>query len=337
MGVFTMQCSLPSLRKGCVDIQVATHYVPEKGLIDDCIVLEGLSKVHSKLKRGLKEPLETTRAMMTQFEEAVERGAQDTKGRIPRIVRSLTELDAALKNGDIAIIHAIEGGHSLGGDVATVDEFFERGVCMYTLAHFYENGVAPPVEGIPYDFFLKKLGCFKHKHDATKSLPDLGRTVVERMIEKGIIIDLTHCTPPAREAICDINAKRRPLVYSHTGLLELMPHELNVSAEQVKRVAETGGMVGVILMPYYLKTPKQEKGFEPIIETLRLMINYAGEEGVGFGSDFDGFTDPPDDVHEPGEYPRLTEQLLKAFGEKQTEKILGANFVRVLRAGWGRV
>jgi microsomal dipeptidase-like Zn-dependent dipeptidase len=336
MGVFTMQTSLPSLRKGSVDIQVATHYVPERGLADDCIVVEGLSKVIPRLRHALKEPLEATRAMMSHFEGAVARGSKDEKGRKPRLVRSLAELDAALKDGDIAVIHAVEGAHSLGGNAATVDEFFERGVCMLTLAHFYENECAPPVEGIPYDFFLRKIGCFKHKHDATKSLPEFGREVVERMIDRGMLIDLTHCTPAAREAVCEINGKRRPLVLSHIGLKELMPHELNVTGEEVKRIADTGGVVGVILMPYYLTVPRQEKGFEPIVETLRRLIQHAGEDGVGFGSDYDGFTDPPDDVKEPAEYPRLTEELLKAFGERQTEKILGANFLRVLRSGWGR-
>lgn len=333
-GVFTMQTGLPSLQKGGIDVQVATHYLPEKGLADDCVVLEGLSKVIKRLRRGFKDPVGVTREMIDNFEAAVDRAAREPDGRVPRIVRSIAELDRALQDNAIAIVHAVEGAHSLGGDIANLEELHRRGVCMLTLAHFYDNGVAPPVDGIPYDFYLRKVGCFKSKKDVTLPLPEFGRSVVERMIELGMLIDLTHATPPARDTVFEINAKRSPLLFSHAGLLELMPHELNISTEDVKRVADTGGMVGVILMPYYLTEPKQEKGFEPILETMRRLIKYGGEGCVGIGTDYDGMTDPPDDVRESGEFPRLTEALLGAFGETQTEKILGGNFLRVLRETW---
>jgi membrane dipeptidase len=336
MGVFTMQVCLPSLRKGGVDVQVSTVHVPEKGLADDCLVLEGLSKVHRRFRRGFRDIAATTHRVLDRFEAAVARAAREAGGPVPRIARSPEELQAALAAGDIAILHAIEGGHSLEGDIANLDAFHARGVCMLTLAHFYPNGVAAPVDGIPHDFFLRKLGCFRREKDLSQGLTDFGRDVVERMVEKGMLVDLTHCTPRARQEVFAINRGRRPLVFSHVGLHALAPYDINPTDDEVRRIADTGGMVGVILMPYYLSAPKQQKGFDPLIETFRRLIDLGGEDCAGIGSDFDGFTDPPDDLREPADYSRLTARLLDAFGSRIAEKILGANFLRVLHDGWQR-
>lgn len=336
MGVFTMQTCLPSLRKGGVNVQVATHYVPEQGLAKDCVVIDGLSRTITKVRRGFRSPNEVTREVIDHFEGAIARAAEQPGGSLPRIVKSNAELDLALSKGEIAVLHAVEGAHSIEGTIANLDDLFDRGVCMLTLAHFYENGVAPPVNAIPHDFFLRRVGCFKEPKDVTKRLTPLGRDVVERILELGMLVDLTHCTPPARNEVIDINAGRRPLLFSHVGLQELASYDINPTAEEVAKVSATGGMVGVILMPYFLSVPKERKSLEPIVATLRGFIQAGGDDCVGIGSDFDGFTEPPKDVHEPAEFPRLTEALLGAFGSATTEKILGANFLRVLKNGWGR-
>lgn len=337
MGVFTMQTCLPSLRKGGIKVQVATHYVPEKGLADDCVLVDGLSFTISKVRRGFTSPNAMTREVIEHFEVAVAAAARKNGGQGIRTVKSLAQLEAALAQGDIAVLHAVEGGHSLENKLENLDDLFERGVCMLTLAHFYDNGVAPPVEAIPHDLFLRRLGCFTSVKDVTKPLTPFGKEVIERMIELGMLIDLTHCTPPARSEAFDINGGRRPLLFSHVGLQELAPFDINPTADEVRRIAETGGMVGVILMPYFLSTPKDTKTLEPVIATVRGFLHAGGEDAVGIGSDFDGFTEPPDLVHEPAEWPRLTDALFKAFGTAITEKILGANFMRVLKSGWGKV
>lgn len=336
MGVFTMQTCLPSLRKGGVNVQVATHYVPEKGLADDCVLVDGLSFTISRVRRGFTSPNALTREVIEHFEAAVSVAAQKNGGKGIRVVKSYGELESALALGDIAVLHAVEGGHSLENNLDHLDDLFERGVCMLTLAHFYDNGVAPPVEAIPHDLFLRKLGCFKSTKDVTKPLTPFGRDVIERMIELGMLIDLTHCTPPARTEALDINAGRRPMLFSHVGLQELAPYDINPTADEVRRIADSGGMVGVILMPYFLSTPKDTRSLEPVVATVKGFLQAGGENAVGIGSDFDGFTEPPDLVHEPAEFPRLTDAFCKAFGATVTEKILGANFVRVLKSGWGK-
>ncbi len=94
----------------------------------------------------------------------------------------------------------------------------DLGVAMITIAHFYPNGVAAPVDAIPPDFALKKLGCFREPKDLTKGLLALGPDVVQEMFERGVVVDLTHCTPAARNDVYALaNPKRRPLVFSHVG------------------------------------------------------------------------------------------------------------------------
>jgi membrane dipeptidase len=74
-----------------------------------------------------------------------------------------------------------------------------------------------------------------------------------------------------------------------------------------------------------------------IAQTLRAFFDAAGEDAVGLGTDFDGFTEPPSDLLNAAQLPRLTQRLLaEGFSGDQVQKMLGGNALRVLREGWGR-
>jgi microsomal dipeptidase-like Zn-dependent dipeptidase len=225
---FTLRVDLPKTTAGGVDGFVASHYLPERGLIEDCRPLRWLSRIAPKRIRRLftGDPFERTLEILEGFETAVDR-ANARGAELARVVRSTDEIRQARSDGVIAVVHEVEGAHSLAGRVENVEALASLGVCMLTLAHFYANEVAAPVVGIPPD--MQKLGCFK----APKDL-------------------------------------------------------------------EVGGV-----------------------------------DTVAVGSDFDGFTDPPDDLEDISQMPRLTDALLRVgFGETEIEKILGGNVMRVLRDGW---
>ena len=114
------------------------------------------------------------------------------------VATSFTEMEEALARDETVLVHTIEGVHVLEGDLTNLDRFKARGVASITLAHFYDNGVAPPVDAVPDDMFLKKLGCFKRVEDLNLGLPQLGAQVVEKMFVIGMLVDLTHSTPKAR-------------------------------------------------------------------------------------------------------------------------------------------
>jgi membrane dipeptidase len=204
---------------------------------------------------------------------------------------------------------------------------------MLTLAHFYANEVAAPVVGIPPE--MQKLKCFKQPKDLELGLGPIGEPVIEEMLRLGMIVDLTHCTAKARREAYEICGTRRPLVFSHVGVQPLADDPMSPTEDEIRTIASTGGVIAVIFMNSWLGERGNKNGLEAIIATIRQIIEIGGIDSVAIGSDFDGFTDPPDDLKDIAEMPKLTETLLQAgFSGTEIEKILGLNMERVLRDGW---
>jgi len=331
---FTMRVDLPKAKQGGVDTFISSHYLPERGLIDDCRPLRWLSKIAPKRIRRLfkGDPFERTLEILDDFETAIDR-ANDRGAELARVVQSTGEIRRAQTDGVISVVHAVEGAHSLAGRVENIEVLWSRGVCMLTLAHFYANEVAAPVVGIPPE--MQKLGCFRSEKDLELGLGPLGPPVIEEMLRLGMIIDLTHCTPRARSEAYDICGSRRPLVFSHVGVQPLADDPMSPTSAEIRRIASTGGVIAVIFMNHWLGEHQSKDGVEAIVASIRQIADVGGIDAVAIGSDFDGFTDPPDDLKDIAEMPKLTEALMQAgFSDTKIEKILGLNMERVLREGW---
>jgi len=105
----------------------------------------------------------------------------------------------------------------------------------------------------------------------------------------------------------------------------------------MRKIADGGGVIGVIFMNYWLMPRESKRGLNVISQTLQIFFNKAGEDHVGLGTDFDGFTEPPSDLVDAAQLPRLTQRLLAdGYNATQVKKILGDNAIRVLRQGWGK-
>jgi len=331
---FTMRVDLPKTKEGGVDTLISSIYLPERGLIEDCRPLRWLSKIAPKRIRRLfkGDPFERTVEILTSFETAINR-ANDHGVELARVVRSTDEIHRAKADGVISVVHAVEGAHSLAGRVENVEALSKRGVSMLTLAHFWANEVAAPVVGIPPE--MQKFGCFKKEPDLELGLGPLGPPVIEEMLRLGMIVDLTHCTPMARSEAYAICGNRRPLIFSHVGVQPLADDPMNPTAAEIRHIASTGGVIAVIFMNHWLGEHESKNGLEAIIATVKAIIDIGGIDAVAIGSDFDGFTDPPDDLKDISQMPRLTDALLEAgLGEREIERILGLNMERVLRNGW---
>ncbi len=331
---FTLRVDLPKTMAGGVDTIVSSIYLPEPGLLADCRALKLLSKIAPKRIRRLfkGDPFERTLEILDDFERAL--GRANARGReLARIVRSTDEIRGAQSDGVIAVVHAVEGAHSLGGRVESVEALSSRGVSMLTLAHFYVNDVAAPVVGIPPE--MQKLSCFKQPKDLNLGLGPLGRPVIEEMLRLGMIIDLTHCTPNARRQAYGICGTRRPLVFSHVGVQPLADDPMSPTEDEIRHIADTGGVIAVIFMNTWLGEHQSKMGIKAIVATIKRIIEIGGIDAVAIGSDFDGFTDPPDDLEDIAQMPKLTQALLETgFRDTEIEKILGLNMERVLRDGW---
>ena len=124
---------------------------------------------------------------------------------------------------------------------------------------------------------------------------------------------------------------------SHMASFEIQRAPINLSDKEIKWIANGCGVIGVILMSYYLSSSNSGLGLKHIENNINHMINVGGIDVVGIGSDLDGFTDPPDEIVDMSEMPRLTSYLLAlGYTDKQIQSILGGNALRVLRESWGK-
>ena len=336
---FSMRVSLPRLQAGGARAIVTSVYLPEPKMIRDCFLMGATLWVMSLFNRKFRimkkeNPFRATVEILNHFEHAVAE-AQKKGWTELKLARSVPEFRQALTEQKLTLIHAVEGAHSLNGEIANLQELFNRGVCMLTLAHFYQNEVTQTVGGIPSD--KKFIGCFKNEAIQQGGLSEFGHEVVQEMFRLGMIVDLTHCTPKAREEVFEINNNQRPLVFSHTGVSTMNSHPMNPTDEEIKMVAECGGIIGTIFMNHWLAPGEPKNGLNLLVKTIRHVVNNGGIESVAIGSDFDGFTDPPDDIKNAAQYPKLATELEKSgFTSDDIEKIFVGNARRLIESGWGK-
>jgi microsomal dipeptidase-like Zn-dependent dipeptidase len=329
------------LKDGAVDVLLSCIYAPEQGIYQECPYLRLLRYLMPFTWRRVfsKSRYEVTLAMMDQMEVQAAKAVDAKTGkRLAKVVHSSQELDELLDgDGDhpVALIHAVEGAHSLDGNLDNLETLFDRGVAYITLAHFYPNEAVYPT--FPFPESVQRFGCYKGVRNLALGLTQFGEALVERMVELGVILDIAHCTPPARERIYEIVGNRRPIIASHVGAYAINPSAYNLKDWEMRKIADSGGVVGIIFMNYWLMPHETKRGLNFIAQTINHCVNVAGIDHVGIGTDFDGFTDPPDDLKDASELCRLTQRLLaEGYHEDQIGKIWGGNALRVLREGWGR-
>ena len=345
----SVRASFPRLHDGGYDVILSVLYVPEHGILKDFPIVKIFRFLRPDIWQKLirAHPYEATRQLMEDMERAV---TLSTDRDAVRMAGSVQELNAILSQPKgqrpIAIIHAIEGAHSLGGPDASDDDvmhhleqLFECGVGCITLAHFYPNRIVHPCYPFPEDIVNLSVHPTLWR-DLTLGLTDLGKQVVERMIELGILIDLSHSTPAARQEIYDIvdaSGKQVPLLASHVGAYAIDPSPYNLTDWEIRRIARDGGVIGVIFMPYWLMPKETGQGLNFISRHIQYFVDTGGEDVAGIGTDFDGFTTPPDDLDNASQMPRLTQRLVvDGHSEARIKKVLGENALRLIRQGWGR-
>jgi microsomal dipeptidase-like Zn-dependent dipeptidase len=368
----------PKMIEGGLDVGVSVVYIPEQGWLDDLPLLNFVVKyLRPKLYRRVFQPDYMTAGMtaLDEMEEQVERYNLKGGGRAIRVARSPAELKEGVDGGELCLVHAVEGGHTLQGELAgkrvsdnilstdqeIADEMLSnlevlhaRGVAYLTLAHFYPNHAVSPC--FPYPEFALRWARkdMWAKWDETQGLTPIGEQVVERMFELGMLVDVSHCTPAARARIYELathHKRRAGVVATHVGVARMNSDPYNLREWEVKWIADNGGVVGSIFMNYWLTGECRKAGVRYIADTMGLLHDMGGEDVVAFGSDFDGFTDPPDDMRDISDLPRLTRQLMTGYSgwslfwkrrdasnrqwsDEAVRKFMGKNALRVLMEGW---
>jgi membrane dipeptidase len=326
------------LEKGGVKVLWSSLHVPEREYFQ-CWLLRIAAHLTGGGRKLLKlSAWQCLLVMMAQMELQVARADDRFE-----LARSNAELDRVRAAGKTATVHTVEGGHVLGagldaedlpGRLGRLEKLAQSGVASLTLAHLFPNDLAGHAEAIPAKQRRFPICPLETGVDLSRGLTPSGRAVVERMVELRMVPDVTHCTPVARKEVYELVANRIPVIASHTGVQSMNPEKYNLDETDVSSIAATGGLVGVIFMPYWLDQSHPGPGLDAIWRTMDTVRGWsAGSwEHVAIGTDFDGFTDPPDYCDSEAQLP-LIRELLESHrvSGNDAEAVLGGNARRALR------
>lgn len=288
--------------------------------------------------------------------DIVERIAAESPNKFA-VTKSVAEVEAAFRKGQIALPLGMENGSPLLGDLTNLDHFHERGIRYITLAHSKSNKISDS------------------SYDPTRQwdgLSEFGMKVVTRMNELGIMVDISHVSDAAFWDVMKITAT--PVIASHSSARNFTPgFERNMNDDMIKALATNGSVIMINYGSSFITEtanqyqPKQTEAYQAMLERDQLedtpelrtefnsvyvktapypyatldevldhfdhVVKLAGIDHIGIGSDYDGVGDSlPVGLKDVASYPVLVEGLLKrGYTEDDIKKVLSGNVLRVWR------
>lgn len=227
----------------------------------------------------------------------------------------LVTTPAGLDSTALGFVLSLEDAAPCMGSVVHLEALYAAGVRMIGLTWNGRNELADGVGVSP------KPG----------GLTEAGRTLVAHMEELGIVVDLAHVSPPSFWDVLDVATG--PVAVSHANARGVHEHRRNLTDEQIRAIAERGGVIGVTYVPAFLSP--QPSSVADVVRHIGHMVRVGGIGVVGLGSDFDGIAAPPAGLEHVGCLPNLTAALLEAgFSESDVRAMLRENWLRVFKAVW---
>ena len=313
------------------------------------IVIDGL--IISKWDRSVFEDMRTAGLSAANCTVSVWEGFKETVANIAdmkrmirensdllRLVRTTADIEAAKRSNKTGIILGFQNAQAFEDNLGTIEAFADMGVRVVQLCYNTQN--------------LIGTGCYERDG----GLSGYGHEVITEMNRTGIMIDLSHVGPKtSKQAII---ASTKPVCYSHCLPSGLKEHPRNKSDEQLRFIASRGGFIGVTMFPPFLKRGI-DATVDDYVEAIAYVINVAGEDCVGFGTDFtqgygDSFFDwithdkgrhrrltefgtvrNPDGIRTIAEIPNLTAAMQSAgWTEPRIRKVIGGNWLRIFKEVW---
>lgn len=238
-----------------------------------------------------------------------------TGGRC-RVVTTHAEYLAARAAGAHAVLLSIQGGNALD-DAPEADPRPDRGLLRVTLVHLTNSPVGESSQPRQLRF---ERGLSRH-----------GRALVQRLNTHRVFVDLAHISRRGFWDAVEVHDRTQPLLVTHTGVDGVTPHWRNIDDDQIRAVANTGGVVGIMFhVPFLHRAGRQDRSL--VVDHLQHIIDTVGEDFAAIGSDYDGAIVPPSDLQSGETYPRLVQEMLdRRWSPTRIEKILAGNFLRALR------
>lgn len=254
-------------------------------------------------------------------------------------VYTTKDIHRAKAEGKTGVMMGFQNAHAFEDQIGYVQVFKDLGVGIVQMCYNTQN--------------LVGTGCYERDG----GLSGYGREIVAEMNRVGMLCDLSHVGPnTAKEVIIE---SKKPVAYSHCLPAGLKEHPRNRTDEELKFIADNGGFVGVTMFAPFLKAGINAT-IDDYVEAIQYIYNIVGEDAIGIGTDFTqghgydffeylthdkgyarrltrfGEIINPLGMRTVGDFPNLTEALLKhGFSERQVVKIMGENWVSLLKNVWG--
>ncbi len=281
---------LHKMNEGRLDASIMVAYLPQ-GERDE----ESLRKANVQANH-----------LLDQIEEMVEAHSSHVG-----LARTPDDLYRLKGEGRKAIMRGVENGYAIGRDLRQIAHFRERGVVYMTLCHNGDNDICDSARG-------------NQEHGGVSAF---GETVIHEMNRLGMMVDLSHASEQSFYDALEIST--RPIVCSHSSSRALCDHPRNLTDDQMRALAQSGGVAQITLYHGFLRTAG-EASLLDVIAHIHHAVDVMGIEHVGIGTDFDG-DGGVRGIADASEAINLTRRLLDSrYSTEDVQRIWGGNFLRVM-------
>ncbi len=298
---------VPLLRAGGVAAQLTACWMPD-------VAIGG--------PHGSQQPLDDINRMLDYLDRELEGEA----GEQVALARTAGDIETARGQGKVALVLGLEGGDALQGDPKVLRQLHGRGLRHVGLVHEGPNALATATQ-------VWEGGTMR-LHDASVDpsggLSKAGRQIVHEMNLLGLLLDVTHMIEPAFWDTLETTTQ--PVIVSHGNARSLRDTVRYLTDEQIRAVAETGGLV--CPSPFPLGPSEERPSLNLLLDHIDYMIGLVGADHVGFGSDFlDQTGSRPPGLGDISQTCNIVKGLQRQGHSRHTrERILSGNFLRVFRA-----
>lgn len=263
----------------------------------------------SKVKIKNDGPFDYANIIFDKIEDIVK-----ANNRYLSIARTATDLYEDKRKGRKSIMLGIENGLAIEHDLQNLEHFARRGIVYMTLCHNGDNDICDSAKG-----------CNTHN-----GVSAYGAKVIEEMNHLGIIVDMSHASEKSFYDALDIS--NDPIVCSHSNCKSLCNVPRNLTDEQLKALADKGGVCQITLYHGFLRNNGKEADIRDVMEHLEHAIKIMGIEHVGLGSDFDGDGGIKGLANSSDMLTFTLELMRRRYNNHDIARIWGGNWMRVMSA-----
>ena len=260
-----------------------------------------------------------------QFVDSIKKELEYCKDSV-LIVRSYENIEKALAENKFYILIGLEGLSSIGENLDLIDFFYDFGARHASLTWNEENALATGTRG-----------------NADRGLTELGKKAVKKINQKNMLMDVSHLNDKSFWDV--VNVTDKPIIASHSNCRALCDVSRNLTDDQLSKIAETGGLVGINSFNEFVHKDKKKQTVEMLAKHVVHMAEVMGTDHIGIGMDYCDFLDDSamssfssqetsytlrlEDASKT--YNVITELKKIGFSKDEIEKIAYKNFHRIIK------